>query len=90
MAITVCDGLSSAAEDEVCVHASGAACTAITLGSGAAERAGDLVFRVRLGLDMERRTGGAGRTEQRRHGAHDGACRSLVKGGAGDLPDGDR
>ena len=40
---------------EVCVRAPGAACTAITLGAGSSECAGDLVFHVRLPLDVDRR-----------------------------------
>jgi len=65
----------------VCVRAPGAACTAFTPDARATEGAGDLVFRVRLPLGMERRTGGVERAGQGKYGAQDGACGPLVTGG---------
>ncbi len=59
--------------------APGAACAAFTLGAGAAEAMGDLVFRVRLPLDMERRVGEAGVSTRGRERGLDGGSDPLVK-----------
>jgi hypothetical protein len=77
--MTVRDSERSVSEREVCVRAPGAACTAFTSAAGAAGRIGDLVFRVRLPLNMDRRTGSGPSHEQGTQRCVDRASNPLVK-----------
>jgi hypothetical protein len=64
---------------QVCIRAPGAACTAFTPGAEAVEGTGDLVVCVRLPLDMERRTGDTGPSQQETQRDFDKAATPLVK-----------